>query len=303
MKRFSFSKLPLAIIFTSILIFSSCKKDTNTNSADNPDPALTSDAALNESSTESQFEDVFDITMGIQSSDAGENIGLGTGAGILYSNTFAERNSSADTVARCFTVTVIPNIAGQFPKTVTFDFGSGCLGKDGKLRSGKIVTIFTGPMIIPGSKTSTTFINYSVDSFKVEGTYTVENTSTSNKRAWATNVINGKITNTQTNNWVEWNATRERIQTEGNGTPLYFLDDVYQITGNSQGINSKGNEWTSTITQPIIRKYSCRWRSKGEITVTRKSNTKTAILDYGDGSCDNKATLTVNGVSKVITLP
>jgi hypothetical protein len=275
----------------------SCKKDNNITNTDNPDPALSVDAAQSDDNATSQFEDVFNITMSVQSSDAGEDIGLGTGGNIIY-----RTDGTASPDQRCFAVTVVPKILHEFPKTVTWDFGNGCVGKDGKLRSGKIVTIFTGPMLIPGSKASTTFINYNVDSFKIEGTHTIENKSTSNHFAWQVNIINGKITNKQSNKWIEWSTVRNHEQIKGNGSPFYSLDNVYQITGSSEGSKSNGNSWTSEITQPVIRKFTCAWRVKGEITFNRNSNTKTAVLDYGDGSCDDQATVTVNGKSHVITL-
>ncbi|MGN6531032.1 MAG: hypothetical protein ACTHK0_04700 [Ginsengibacter sp.] len=296
----SFRKLLSAIILTGFIFLSSCKKDNNNNNANNPDPALSVDAVQSETNISSEFDDVFNIAMGVQSTDAGEDIGLGTGTGVVYRTA---NSASTDSASRCFTITVTPKILHQFPKTVTIDFGSGCLGKDKKSRSGKIITIFTGPMTVPGSKATTTFVNYQVDSFSVEGTHTVENTSTSNKTAWTVTVQNGKITNTQNGKWVSWNATRQYMQTEGNGTPLYPLDDVYEITGNSNGNNSNGNSWSTSIIQPIIRKSTCLWRVKGQIQFTRNSNANAAVLDYGDGSCDNQATITINGKTYTITLP
>ncbi len=294
---FLLPKWASVFFLAGLMSLASCKKDNNINNTDNPDPALSVDAAQSDVNAASQFEDVFNITMSVQSSDAGEDIGLGTGGNIIY-----RTDGTASPDPRCFTVTVVPKIAHEFPKTVTWDFGSGCVGKDGKLRSGKIVTIFTGPMLVPGSKTSTSFINYNVDSFKIEGTHTIENKSTSNHFAWQVNILNGKITNTQSNKWVEWNSVRNHEQIKGNGSPFYSLDNVYQITGSSEGSKSNGNSWTSEITQPVIRKFTCAWRVKGEITFNRNSNTKTAVLDYGDGSCDDQATVTVNGKSHVITL-
>lgn len=280
-----------------LVSLASCKKDNNVNNTGNPDPALSVDAAQSDDNAATQFEDVFNITMGVQSSDAGEDIGLGTGGNIIYRT---DGTASPDT--RCFTVTVVPKIAHEFPKTVIWDFGNGCVSKDGKLRSGKIVTIFTGSMLIPGSKASTTFVNYNVDSFRIEGIHTIENKSTSNHFAWQVNIINGKITNAQSGKWVEWNCVRDHEQIKGNGSPFYSQDNVFQITGNSRGSKSDGNSWAAEITQPVIRKFTCAWRVKGEITFTRNSNTKTAVLDYGDGSCDDQATVTVNGKTHRITL-
>lgn len=297
------SKTATLIVAAALFSITSCKKDNSANNPVNdPDPVATIDAAQSDADASGQFEDVFNVTMGVQEGDAGEDIGLGTGANIIYKPADANGTLSPEGADRCFTVTVIPKIKHQFPKTVTLDFGTGCLGKDGKLRKGKIVTIFTGPMRIPGSKTSTTFVGYSVDSFAIAGTMTVENTSRSNKQAWQTEVIGGRVTNTQSGFWRKYAGVKEREQIEGNGTPLYLQDDVFKITGHAVGSNSNGNMWAANIISPIIRKYSCNWRSKGTVQINRKSNTAIATLDYGDGSCDNKATIMINGVTHEITL-
>lgn len=297
-----FSKWAALLFIAGIAIFSSCKKNNPvTQPADTPAIAATVDATQSNAVAEQQFDDVFNITMGVQASDAGEEIGIGAGAGVIYSSTATpDIITSPDSSARCFTVSVVPHIPHVFPKTVTIDFGTGCLGKDGKLRKGKIVSIFTGPMFIPGSTTSTTFVDYSVDSFKIEGTHTVENTSTSNNKEWTVKVIDGKITNTNSGHWKKWSSTKIYTQIEGNGTPLYPLDDVFQITGDASGSNSNGNSWTALITTPLIKKFSCHWIVKGTVRITRDNNI--AVLDYGDGSCDNKAVITINGFPHDITL-
>jgi len=296
-----FSKWAASLLMIALVIFSSCKKDNTTQPADTSEVAATIDASQSDAIAEQQFDDVFNITMGVQASDAGEEIGLGEGADIIYTSTVNPNGTtSPDSSSHCFTVTVVPHIAHVFPKTVTVDFGEGCLGKDGKLRKGKIVSIFTGPMFIAGSKTSTTFVNYSVDSFAIEGTHTVENTSSSNKQAWEVKVIDGKITNTVSENWKTWNSVKTHTQIEGNGTPLYARDDVFKITGNADGSNSNGNSWTALITEPLIKKFACHWISQGTVKITRNNNI--AVLDYGDGNCNNKAVITINGVSHNIIL-
>ncbi|MBS1737182.1 MAG: hypothetical protein JSS98_11350 [Bacteroidetes bacterium] len=291
------------VVAAALFSITSCKKDSSANNTvTDPDPIATVEAAQGDADASGQFEEVFNVSMGVQATDAGEDIGLGTGGNIIYKPADPNGILSPDSAAKCFTVTVEPKIIHQFPKTVTLDFGSGCLGKDGKLRKGKIVSIFTGPMLIPGSKASVTFVDYSVDSFAIAGTMTIQNTSLSNKQAWRSEIIDGKITNTQSGFWRKYAGVKERVQIEGNGTPLYPLDDVFQITGNANGSNSNGNVWSSTIINPVIKKFTCFWRSKGTVQINRNNNTAVAILDYGDGTCDNKATLTINGVTHIITL-
>jgi len=51
-----------------------------------------------------------------------------------------------------------------------------------------------------------------------------------------------------------------------------------------------------------MRRFICPWREKGEIIITRKSNIITAVLDYGDETCDDKASVTINGITKSINL-
>ncbi len=304
MKLNLISKFAGFLALTGVIAFSSCKKDASVNqSEDTPGVIAAKDATQDDAVAEAQYDDVFNITMGIQASDAGEDIGIGTGVDVIYQNTTNPDGTNAvqtPVPAPCFTILVIPNTSHVFPKTVTIDFGSGCMGRDGKLRKGKIISIYTGPMFIPGSKCSTTFEDYYVDSFKIEGKHSVENTSTSNQKQWTVRVIDGKITNTNIGDWKMWSSTKTHTQVEGNGTPLYPLDDVFKITGSATGSSSNGNSWTALITEPLVKKIGCRWIVKGMVRIT-KNNDK-AELNYGNGSCDNKAIIIINGISYNIIL-
>ncbi len=280
----------------------SCQKQLMNPQDDTTEVAATDDATEMDASAESEFDDVFNITMEVKATDAGDDIGLGDGISGIYGATSNNGGILPENVdsARCFTVTVVPNTPGVFPKTVTLDFGTGCLGRDGKLRKGKIITVYTGRMSVPGSKATTTFDNYYVDSFKIEGTHINENVSASNQQAYNVKVVNGRITNTSNGKWKLWNSNKTITQIEGNGTPIFPLDDVFRITGTASGSNSVGATWTSAITEPLIKKFTCRWIVKGVVVITR--NAHVATLDYGNGNCDNQALITVNGNSRTIIL-
>jgi hypothetical protein len=81
---------------------------------------------------------------------------------------------------------------------------------------------------------------------------------------------------------------------------LYPLDDVYNITGDRSGSNSQGRTWSGQTVEPLVRKSVCPWLVKGIVNLT--VNGRSGVLDYGDGTCDNQATITVNAVPKTITL-
>ena len=166
---------------------------------------------------------------------------------------------------------------------------------------GKIVSIYTNPMVVPGAKVSTTFIGYHVDSFNIEGTHITENTSTSNMQGWNIKVINGKITNTNNNRWRKWNSVKDILQIAGNGTPHFPLDDVYKIAGSRKWFKFGWSYLGFTIiVEPLIKKFTCRWIVKGTVRLIRDG--RPALLDYGNGDCDNLAIIYINGVPHVITL-
>jgi len=292
-----------AFISMSIItmLFIACQKNTDAPQNDAISIEETTVSTEADAEADVNFDDVFVNVMGVN-----DEVGLGGNIGVFSGRATAPnelgRPLGTDSTNRCFTVSITPNNRGVYPKKVIIDFGSGCLGRDGHTRRGKIVTNFTGRIVIPGSKATTTFDGYYVDSVKVTGTHSIINASSGNNRKFTELVENGKLSK-PSGNYVAWNSTRTREQTEGNRTPNYLKDDVFSITGKGAGTVKRGEktiQWASEITRPIIRTFECRWATKGQITIKR--NDKTSILDYGNGTCNNKATLTINGNTSVITL-
>ncbi|WP_290790155.1 hypothetical protein [Flavihumibacter sp. UBA7668] len=279
---------------TALIIgFSSCSKNKEETQMDR-DPELTQATVEAEAEGELLYDDVFNNVMG-----ADQSVAIG-GTGVFQS---AGSDLPGPLQPACFTITLTKTGDG-FPITVTVDFGStGCLGRDGRTRKGSFSTVYTGHMILPGSKATTSFSNYYVNGVKVEGTHTVENKSSANQWAFETRVIDGKLSR-ENGNQINWNRTRTFTMIDGSGTPYVPTDDTFEITSNGTGsitIGDKTGTWTSTTTQPLEKAFSCRWISAGTQEIQRVNGRK-ASLDFGNGECDNKATITVNGVSREITL-
>jgi len=78
------------------------------------------------------------------------------------------------------------------------------------------------------------------------------------------------------------------------------MDDIYKITGHARSLNSGGRTWNALVVDPLIKKFSCRWIVQGTIKIVE--NGHLAILDYGDGRCDNLAVIIINGIRHIITL-
>jgi hypothetical protein len=213
-----------------------------------------------------------------------------------------EVEATLDSAGRCFKVTIEPRQPLVFPKTVVFDYGTGCKGRDGKIRRGKIITVYSAPMIVPGATATTRFDGFSVDSVKVSGVHISKNNSTSSVRIFTRRVENGKLIFSGGGVTI-WNATHTNKQIAGLGTPGFPFDDEFEITGGAKGVFERATkriEWSRVIAEPLHKTFKCRWIDKGVVHVTRGVNK--SILNYGDGTCDNKAVITINGVKKEITL-
>lgn len=281
---------------------SSCKKETSTTNNVQLFAEVTSSS---DAEAEAIFDNLFDNVMGVDTEVGigGTGIFGGTNPSTGFGQEMLSGTNGTDT-ARCFTVTYTQlNPPNRFPLKVVMDFGAGCTGRDGRTRKGKIISIYTGPLFIPENYSTTTFDGYYVGETKVEGTHKVINKSTQASRIFRTIVLGAKLTK-PTGNYTEWNSEKTITQVEGLGTPLFPLDDIFTIVGGANGAVKKDDnyfEWATAIREPLVKKFTCRWLVKG-ILAMKKSNTELAVLDYGDGTCDNKAVITVGGASREINL-
>jgi len=189
----------------------------------------------------------------------------------------------------CATVTITPLVG--FPKTIVIDFGTSCT-HNGITRSGKINITITDSVRKPGSQATMTFTNYFVNLYKVEGTYTWTNTSTVGTRSWTRVTTGGKIT-APDGRWWNHDGTRTVTQTAGVGTATP-IDDIFSVfPGTHTVTNSSNISRTCTIEEALQRKVACANIDKGKIKVQGPNHY--AVIDFGDGTCDNLATLSING--------
>ena len=304
---FSPTRLATLIIF-SLLVFGSCKKET---SADSPAQEELASKASSEADAESDdiFNEVFDNVMGVNA-----DLAFG-GTGVFGRMNPGSGTGETARVNACPDVTITHlNTTSLFPVKVVMDFGTGCTGRDGRTRSGKIVVVYTNRLIVPGAKATTESVEYKVDSIKIQGTHIITNLSdiTSTNcmtHKWKVEVQRAKLTKPN-GNYTEWNSVRTIAQIQGMCTPFVPLDDSYEIDGSANGKVKRGDllvAWNSEITEPLVKKFTCRWIVKGIIRNWRlnlsASSPWVAAINYGPGTCDNQAEVTINGVSHNITLP
>jgi hypothetical protein len=187
------------------------------------------------------------------------------------------------------------------PQVMTLDFGTSCTGKDGKVRSGKIIVTSTSFATFPSVRNKS-FDNYIVDGKKVEGS------------------IVKTISKDQENN-IRTAVTEENISVifpdnEGTATRVANLTRQYQRNALADRLNNQVVSWgtveftrvsgvklTKTITaeNPLVYKVACHHIVSGIVSVVT-SNNRSWTIDYGTGDCDNKATITNGDKTKEIKI-
>ncbi len=268
-------KLVIAFAVTSFIIgFASCKK---TDSIVINEIATTLELGTNQAVSDNLTEDVNEIFM-----EAVTENGL---TGERPATPFESMG-----ILGCKSITITP-LKG-FPKTIIINFGTGCTSGNGIIRKGKINILLSDSLRKTGSTAIMTFDGYFVNGFKKEGTITWLNNSTAAIKGWQRKVENGKITTPVGRYWLH-SGIKNVVQIAGFDTPGNLLDDVYSITGYNSVTNSGGVTRTSTILEALQKKTICENITKGSINL--KGSNHTAIIDFGNGDCDNIATITIDG--------
>ena len=187
--------------------------------------------------------------------------------------------------------------------TIVYDYTGVTDGVcDDKAVGGKMTIVipvrpdsgFTGTL-----NRTVTYENLKRDTLVVNGTHTITTTVANGKASASEKLANITITNTNTNKIITYTSTKKRtVDNKGTATKE---DDESQTTGTTSAKSSDGTEFTSTITKALVVKHACKegrgFPVSGTIEIKPFAG-DTRVVDYGDGTCDLKYTVTVNGVTE-----
>lgn len=219
--------------------------------------------------------------------------------------------------APCNSLTLISGdtlfgLPGHVHPTYTLDISNtncGTTMPDGRTRTGQLKITLTGRIRKPGSQmiikmigynvtlpmgTSTANVSYSCDSMVVttldSSIYTKFNVKLINGVClWGS----GKI--------IKYSSDRV-VTNYPKGNPIN-TDPVTEVYGTSNGVNRDARAFSVVIPQstPLVKHKSCKYIDKGIFDLT-PDGFKTRTVDFGNGTCDNNATFTVNGNTVAFTL-
>lgn len=247
------------------LVLNSCKKET---------PDTETNSALDNNICETEFTKMMPRV---------NNFGINE-QGVRSVTSGCPTVISPDTVA-------VPG----WPRTLTIDYGTtGCLDTlDNKVRKGQIVCEFSNRWHLVGSSVKVTLVNFSVDGVSISCDSMKFIHSAAN--AFTTKVFNGKCVSPS---WsLDWACDRTLTQTAGMGDTDPY-NDVFSLMGTANGKNRDGKAYSVNIpsSSPLVKRSSCSWIESGILELTPDGLDKRTV-DFGNGTCDKKATLIINGNS------
>lgn len=82
-----------------------------------------------------------------------------------------------------------------------------------------------------------------------------------------------------------------------NSTYLDPEDDQYTLNGTGQATDAEENTYSLTFTN-VVSNFLCYFPVSGKLTIVSTTPQYTAIIDFGSGTCDTLATITIGKVTK-----
>ncbi|NNC70653.1 MAG: hypothetical protein HKN90_07530 [Flavobacteriaceae bacterium] len=267
-------KLKLSIIAVALigLVFTSCS-DSEAVIDDN----LTSEVDLKAVEEEAEVDKISDETSAIIEE-----------AYLTVESPESKSHVTDRYLPDCVTITIV---LVQNMKTVTIDFGDGCELRNGNFVSGKIILKYEKDPGVSVMK-SFEFDGFTFNDKSVEGSGSILREK-SNQNGNPQSTRTGDVTVTWPDGaFANKNGTKIREMIEGQGTSAWG-DNVFLITGNWNFTKKNGTELSAEILEPLRRELACKFLVSGIIELNKNENN--AVLNYGDGACDDLATVSING--------
>jgi hypothetical protein len=276
MKKISLKTLSLVAVLSGLLL-SSCQKEKVNPVVNKPGTALNDEGSLKK--LFSRREMVFAALNG----------------------SVAYKSESANNLLSCADINTD---SSSMPHATVVNYGTaGCLGSDGVTRTGKVVITFDGDYQDAGTYIVTTFSNYYEDGAQITGSDTMQNIG----RDGNDHIVYSLSANEQ-QIYPNSGGTEKRVWSGSSewltGDATSTTDDdqyAYAITMNKTLVNGDLEIWTCTTASPVVMDLGCTYTFvQGRVFCHRLASFD-SMWDYGNGTCDNIATLTENGVTTTET--
>ena len=271
------------IALVAIFTLGSCSKDNNS-----ADSSLTSADAVATNKMDKAANDISDVAEDVyfqqNPSGAGKN-----------ATTFVSA------LPMCASVSDATTTSTSWSRTVTF---TNCIF-NGNTLNGQIIVSGALPLPTAGTLATTgytinyQFVNFTHNAILIEGNRSITRRFASSELLadnHPIHVMDLNMTATFPNGDVYTRVgsrTRECVANFGDGM---LSNNIYKIYQSITTTRPNGTHHTHVVlvTSPLVFDMSCQYRVvSGILTISGPSHS--AVIDYGNGDCDNNATIAIDG--------
>lgn len=272
--NFSIFKPKFTILLCLSLMFFSCSDDDTNDEIQDPE------FSQEDTQRAAEVDKVFEGTLNIMETAYAEE----------------EEGRANSFFPSCAVLTLTQN--GENYELV-IDFGDGCTLPNGASVTGTVLLTY-GPIQNNMRIIDYSFEGYTYNEHPVSGGGQIERLF-ENPNGNPQSTVNETITVGFPDSSLTATRTGLRIAewVEGVGTGNW-LDNVFHITGNWETEFSNGFNRTGEVVETLVKKANCALFVSGSIDITQDG--LSAVLDYGDGTCDNIVTLIFNGIEYTIII-
>lgn len=196
----------------------------------------------------------------------------------------------------CATVT---SSGDEYPKEIVIDFGEGCVGRHGEIRTGKIIITMSADILEEGAEYKVVYEDVTMGGRLVEHTSLMTNQGPDSEGHWVITSSVDHVTTYEDGSLSSRKLTGASEWLSGFGT-MEPDDDIFLRTGSGTVITSEGEEFTREITTPLLFDRSCLYIKSGVVELNK--NGSEVIIDFGGGECDQWATVTIDGETEEVDL-
>jgi hypothetical protein len=194
----------------------------------------------------------------------------------------------------CVTLTVS---GSAYPREIIIEYLEGC-STHHRDRHGKVIINLSDTITNEGALQTITYQDFYIDTVRVDLNASLENLGKNASGNW---VIEKKSTQTITKNEESVVRTNhELVEWVSGFETTDRSDNVYYVSGSGSIVVNDTATYSKSITTPLLFDASCEYIKSGVVELTRYGNVSS--IDYGDGTCDDIATVTTNGTTEEINL-
>jgi hypothetical protein len=288
-KQTSLRLVATAFLFAMAAFITSCTK-----SATDPISGEVSQTVNNESTQDSQQDEVDDMSTGQLNKEDSKG---------------GRVQSTDDGRVACAYITIADTtVSHKISGTLTINFDknangdanpNGCTDARGNVRKGMIVIAWSGGRWFnPQSTITITLTNYSINGVVINGTRTLNNITSQAHPL----ILTWTITSDLTSTWPDAATASRQVHKTRAWDILAGTVTVTQTDGAASaasGTTRKNVSYTVQITTGLLFNLTCIGTSKVYIPVSGVKvitfDNKTVTIDFGSGACDNSFTVTYNG--------